>query len=620
MTRILCTTALLIVGFSCQLPAQPDRWQQRIRYNMQVDVDENRNLISGTQAIVYTNNSPDTLRRLFMHLYWNAFAPGTAMDEHSRLTEKLAVGYDKTRNEDILDFDKRFQMRVADLKPDEQGWCHVRSATSNNKPLQLVEHETILEIILDKPLLPRQSTTINTSFDAQIPKMCRRSGRDSKQDIRYSIAQWYPKMAEYDNEGWHADPYVAREFYGVWGDFDVTINIAADYKLGGTGILMNAAEIGWGYDADGTALKPAKGAKRKWRFAGNNIHDFAWAADPDYKHFSRKVSNNRVLHFIYKTDEAKWKAVADTMVMALPFMEKTFGAYPYPQYSFIHAGGGATEYPMCTLMNTASASTAAHEWMHSWYQMMMGTNENAYAWMDEGFTAYADSRVMAAVRKRQGFAHNASYDAYFRLVGSKWDEPMSTPANFFKTNLAYNSNSYRKGAVYLAQLGYLVGDSVLDKILMNYYQQWRFKHPNPNDFIRVAEKTSGLQLKWYHDLLLNTTKTIDYAIDSMWSTGTETLVRIEQLNDFPMPVEVMITLKDSSKQMHYVPLSLMYGAKHEEQPDSIGNTTYPAWKWPLRTYTIRTPAKLSEIVSVEIDPSLRLADVDRKNNKLTLKW
>lgn len=610
---------LLVVVVMLVQPAlaQPGRWQQRIQYVMDVDVDTLSNQFNGTQKITYTNNSNDTLGRIFMHLYWNAFKPGSEMDVHSRSTENIIVGKD-TANKPVTDFDKRFQVRVADLAADEQGWCHVKSVMVNGKALRLQEHETILEITLDKPLAPKQSLVMNTVFNCRVPKMSRRSGRDSKQNIRYSIGQWYPKVVEYDEEGWHADPYVAREFYGVWGDFDVTIRIDSSYKLGGTGILVNAAQIGWGYDKEGTPLKPIATAKRAWHFVGKNIHDFVWAADAGYQHISRKVSNNRMLHIIYKTEPEKWKAVADTAVLALPFIEKTFGAYPYPQYSFIHAGGGATEYPMATLMNTPSVTTALHEWMHSWYQGMMGTNENLYAWMDEGFTTYAETRTTAWLRKSAGFVYEPLYKRYYSLAASKFDEPMCTHANFFATNYAYNNNSYFKGAVLLEQLGYIVGAPVRDKILLNYYKQWRFKHPNPNDFIRVAETTSGMELDWYKEYWVNTTKSIDYSIDSVWINGSTTQVRVKRLGDMPMPLDVLISFKDGSNELHYVPLDMMYGKKAAETAEP--RTVYAAQPWTHREILIGTTRKLTDIISIEIDPSLRMADTDRKNNKLQLKW
>ena len=615
-----CLTVFLVVALLVRCSAataQAPNWQQRIKYTMRVDVNEVINLITGTQQIAYTNNSPDTLRRIFMHLYWNAFKPGTAMDEHSRGTEKLVVGR-TAKGEDVVDYDRRFQMRMADMTPAEEGWCHVTDVRLNGKPVAFTEHETVLEIKLEKALLPKQTVSFTTSFNAQIPKMCRRSGRDSKQNIRYSIAQWYPKVAEYDAQGWNADDYVAREFYGVWGDYDVSININKDYKLGGTGLLQNAAAIGWGYDKPDTELKPVAGDKRTWRFVGNNIHDFAWAADPDYKHIVKNVSGNRQLHIIYKTDDDKWKAIADSVVMVLPFLENTYGAYAYPQYSFIHAGGGATEYPMCTLMNTASFGTAVHEWCHSWYQMMLGTNENLYGWMDEGFTSYAEDRALAWLRKWPQNPFADGMRSYTSLATSKFDEPMSTHANFFATNYAYNQNSYNKGETFLAQLGYIIGQQNLDKTLLEYYRQWRFKHPTPVDFVRVAEKVSGMQLMWYKNYFTETIKTIDYGIDSIWATGSTSYVRIKRVGEMPMPVDVEVSFKNAPTQMHHVPTTLTFGQK--PWPDTANCKVYEAHRWTNRSIIISIDAKLTDLQSITIDPTGLMADVDRRNNRVEIKF
>jgi hypothetical protein len=597
--------------------AQAPNWQQRIKYTMRVDVDEVANRITGTQQITYTNNSPDTLRRIFMHLYWNAFRPGTAMDEHSRGTEKLVVGR-TAKGEDVVDYDRRFQMRIADMTPAEQGWCHVTDVRVGGKPLAFTEYESILEIKLDKPLLPKQTLAFATSFNAQVPKMCRRSGRDSKQNIRYSIAQWYPKVAEYDAQGWNADDYVAREFYGVWGDYDVSITINKDYKLGGTGLLQNAAAIGWGYDKPDTELKPIATAKRTWRFVGNNIHDFAWAADPDYKHIVKSVSGNRQLHIIFKSNADKWSAIADSAAMVMPFLEKTYGAYAYPQYSFIEAGGGATEYPMCTLMNTASYGTAVHEWCHSWYQMMLGTNENLYGWMDEGFTSYAEDRALAWVRKRSENPYADAFRSYASLANSKFNEPMSTHANFFATNYAYNQNSYNKGEVFLAQLGYIIGQQALDATLLAYYRQWAFRHPTPVDFVRVAEKQSGMQLMWYKNYFTETIKTIDYGIDSIWGTGSTSYVRIKRIGEMPMPLDVEVALKKAPAQMHHVPTTLTFGQK--PWPDSLSVKRYAPQRWTNTTVVVSIDAKLADLQSITIDPMGLMADVDRKNNRVEIRF
>jgi hypothetical protein len=199
------------------------------------------------------------------------------------------------------------------------------------------------------------------------------------------------------------------------------------------------------------------------------------------------------------------------------------------------------------------------------------------------------------------------------------EEPLTTHADHYNTNFAYGIASYSKGAVFLSQLGYIVSDVVRDKIMLEYYRQWRFKHPNVNDFIRVAEKVSGLKLDWYKEYWVNSTKTIDYGIDSLWEAGGVTNIRLSKIGMVPMPIDVRITFKDGSNEWHYIPSYDMFGEKPAEAGQEK-RKVYPAWKWTSPTWQISTGRKLTDITTVEIDPSNRLADVNGKNNKLELKW
>jgi aminopeptidase N len=239
--------------------------------------------------------------------------------------------------------------------------------------------------------------------------------------------------------------------------------------------------------------------------------------------------------------------------------------------------------------------------------------------MDEGFTTYAAERVLGELRNKQGFLQEGSYTSYLRLAKSGFEEPMTTHADHFTTNFAYSYASYSKGAVFLSQLGYIVGDNVRDKILLNYYRDWRFKHPNPNDFIRAAEKTSGMQLDWYKEYWVNTTKTIDYAIDSLWEDAGKTNIRIKRVGEMPMPIDVQLTFKDGTRELHYAPLSLMYGQKPVEN-DTTKRIVHEEWRWTHPTYVFATEKKLADLSEVEIEPTQRLADVDRRNNVLKIKW
>lgn len=637
---------LLVATFLCMVSyAQPGRWQQRVKYLMNIDMDVNSNQFTGKQKLEYTNNSPDNLNRLFYHLYFNAFQPNSSMDVRSRELGKLIIN-------GRPDWDARVKDRILKLKDNEIGYQKIKSLKINGLPQPFKYHETILEVNLIKPILAHSTVVIEMEFEAQVPLQVRRSGRDNPTTgVRYSMSQWYPKLCEYDNDGWHPNQYVAREFYGVWGDFDVTINIDKNYKLAGTGVLVNAGEIGWGYDKPGTALKPTAKDKRKWHFTGNNIHDFVWAADPEYKHISRKINNGPVIHVVYKDkpgnikNDSAWIKMADAAVKVLPFIEKNFGKYPYPQYSFIHGGDGGMEYPMATLISSASLGTAIHEWMHSWYQMMLGTNESLYAWMDEGFTSYAESLVTAyyngwtdmanyedALKKRPSdealrdmvknvlpMEHTGAYNSYFNLVQSGIEEPLTTHADYFNTNAAYSPAAYSKGEVFMEQLGYIVGAAARDKILLEYYKQWRFKHPNVNDFIKIAEDVSGIELDWYQMYFVNSTKTIDYGIDSLWEENGLSKIRLKRNGQMPMPIDLRLTFKDGSTQMHYIPLNLMYASKKTESTQET-RFVYDPWRWTHPTYVVEFKNKLTDLKRAEIDPTKRMADINRKNNVLELNW
>ena len=632
----------LLVAYNQGSVAQSDRWQQKVKYTMNIDVDANSNRFTGKQKLAYTNNSPDVLSKVFYHLYFNAFQPNSSMDVRSQELGKTLINGRQ-------DWDGRVKDRISKLKEDEIGYQKITSLKINGISQPFKYHETILEVNLTKSIAPKSTVVLDMEFEAQVPLQVRRSGRDNPTTgVRYSMSQWYPKLCEYDYEGWHPTPYVAREFYGVWGDFDVTIAIDKTYKLGGSGVLANATDIGWGYDSPGTELKPITLPKRTWHFIANNVHDFVWAADPDYKHLVRKMPNGGpTLNVIYnykagdaKNDEA-WTAVADAAVTVLPFIESHFGKYPYPQYSFIHGGDGGMEYPMATLLSGPGLGTVFHEWMHSWYQMMPGTNESLYAWMDEGFTEYASDLVEGYYRDKVSrvkgasnpayiksldsaaallpLEHNGNYKSYYYIAKSDYEEPLTTHADHFNTNVGYSVAAYSKGCVFMEQLGYIVGATVRDKILLEYYKQWRFKHPNASDLVKLSEDVSGLKLDWYKEYWCNTTKKIDYAIDSLWEENGVSKIRLRRIGQMPMPIDLQLTFKDGATELHYVPLNLTFGEKATEDKNQ-NRIVHEEWRWTHPTYIVELKHRLTDLKIVEIDPTKRMADTDQKNNILELNW
>jgi Peptidase family M1 domain len=624
--------ALLAMAISTSLFAQPERWQQQINYKIDAALDVQKNTIKGTEEILYTNNSTDTLHKVYFHMYWNAFQPNSNMDARSRELGKTT--FTNRRGDEVKDWDMRVRDRIQNLKPEEYGIQKVNIITINGKPQQLKEHETILEVVLTQPILPKTSVKMLLNFEAQVPLQVRRAGRDNAEGVRYSMSQWYPKMVEYDYQGWNTNPYIAREFYGVWGNYEVTLRTDKNYMIGGTGVLQNPTAP---LDKDG---------QKVWNFKGNMIHDFVWFADNNFKHLSKEVRKGLTLHVYYKAKDAKadsaWANVLWAAEKVLPFIEKKMGAYPYPQYSFIQGGDGGMEYAMATLLKGPGLGTVFHEWIHSWYQHILGSNESLYAWMDEGFTSYGEEMVshyyetnfatqspyISEAAKKQvqvnlerqskllPAVQNGNYSGYIALAKSGYEEPMSTHADHFNTNYAYSSAAYSKGGTFLGVLGYVMGEAKRDQLMLNYYNTWKFKHPNANDFIRVAEKTSGLQLQWLKEYWVNSTKTIDYGLNDIQVSGNAALISIQRVGKLPMPIEVVVTYKDGSAELHYIPLDLMLGGKAQE--GAMKQINHPEWKWTHPTYTFESTQPLSAIKSIEIDPSQRMPDINRSNNKIEI--
>ncbi|HWV65588.1 M1 family metallopeptidase [Chitinophaga sp.] len=617
-----CMAIALLAGSWLKLSAQSDRWQQRVKYTMDVKVDAPANQFKGQQHLEYYNNSPDTLKKVFYHLYWNAFQPGSMMDVRSRELGKIVLGKDRNGNE-RRDWDNRVRDRISKLTPDEIGYQKIISLKRDGKPQDFKVVETILEVPLDKPILPHSKAVFDMEFASQVPVQIRRSGRNNSEGVDFSMAQWYPKMCEYDYEGWHATPYIAREFYGVWGDYDVKITIDKKYTIGGTGYLQNPDQIGHGYEKPGAKVTPPTGNTLTWHFIAPNVHDFMWAADADYKHITQKV-DGFTAHFFYIDNQFThdtWPQLAKMIPAAYAYIKAHYGAYPYEQYSFIQGGDGGMEYPMGTLIMgngkmNGLYGVAMHEWMHSWYQGMLATNESLYPWMDEGFTTFAENNVIYntidSLKGRN--AQEDSYAGYFALARSPYEEPASTHADHFNTNFGYSLTAYSKGAVFLEQLGYIIGAKNRDNGLLRYYNEWRFKHPNVNDFVRVMEKESGIELDWYKQYFINAVKHIDYGIDSVFAKGNKTVVRLRKIGYMPMPVDFMVTDKNGNKVLHYIPLSIMYGEKPNEYPD-VKRIVDPVWYWTNPVYEVELDTPLSDIRELEIDPSQRMADVDRSNNK-----
>ena len=602
-----------ILSLTSSLEAQNNTsyWQQNVDYAMEVDVDVKNYQYNGTQKLVYTNNSPDELSRVYYHLFFNAFQPGSEMD---------------MRLQSIADPDGRMmdqdKSRIASLGPEEIGYLRVSKLTQDNQTVSYVEEGTVLVVELNKPIPAGGKTTFEMTFNGQIPLQIRRSGRNSNEGVALSMSQWYPKMAEYDFEGWHADPYIAREFHGVWGNFDVKLTLDKKYVVGGTGYLQNAQEIGHGYESPGSKVIKTKGKTLTWHFKAPMVHDFMWAADPEYLHDTLQVDNGPMLHFFYKNDKEiieNWKKLQPKTAEAMKFFNKNIGDYPYEQYSVIQGGDGGMEYAMSTLItggrNFGSlVGVMVHEMAHSWFQHVLASNESKHEWMDEGFTTFISTLCMDQImNQNKENPFESSYQGYYNLVASGKEQPQTTHADRYELNFAYGVAAYSKGAIFLSQLGYIIGQDNLMETLRKYYQDFKFKHPTPNDIKRTAEKVSGMELDWYLTDWTQTTNTIDYGIKAVEAEGQKTKVSMERIGLMPMPIDILVLYNDGTQETYYAPLRMMYGEK-ENPYANLKRTVLPDWPWANTNYDFILDRSLNNIKAIVLDPSQLMADVNEENN------
>ncbi|OIV42599.1 M1 family metallopeptidase [Flavobacterium johnsoniae] len=625
--RKIILLSFLSLGINSTFAQSAPYWQQHADYKMEVSMDVKNYQYKGKQELVYTNNSPDTLRKVFYHLFPNAFQPGSEMDARLHfIKDPDGRMVNKTKGADGKDIK---QSRIETLKPNEIGYLKITDFKQDGVAAQTRVSGTILEVTLAKPILPNSKTTFTLDFDGQVPVQIRRSGRNNSEGVELSMSQWYPKLAEFDFEGWHADPYIAREFHGVWGNFDVKITIDKDYTIGGSGYLQDKNQIGHGYeDAGVTVTYPKKTKTLTWHFIAPNVHDFTWAADKEYTHDIVKGPNDVDLHFFYKNNPkttANWKQLEPLMVKVMDYYNHRVGAYPYKQYSFIQGGDGGMEYAMCTLMlgnGTLEGilGTATHELGHSWFQHILASNESKHPWMDEGFTTYIEDSALNELKgdKKEVNPFKGNYAAYYSLVNSGKEQTQTTHGDRYDENRPYSISSYVKGSIFLSQLEYVIGKDNVDATLKRYFNDFKFKHPTPNDIKRTAERVSGAELDWYLTDWAQTTNTIDYGIKDVADNAGKTTVTLERIGRMPMPIDLKVDYTDGTSETFYIPLRMMNFIKPNPNPNEK-RTVLNDWAWAQQNYSFTIDKNKTAVKKITIDPSGLMADVKAANNVYEVK-
>lgn len=618
-------------------------WQQDVHYVLKARVDDQTDIVDGEEELTYFNNSPDTLRFVYFHLYQNAFIKGSYLEQ-----------LNKANN---------FRQKFGKYEKEGKGTV-VESLSVNGAATTITPDNTIMRVELPTPLLPGASTKFNIRFktyfdDGGTQRRRMKMFKDKWGNKQYDGVHWYPRICVYDRKfGWETDQHLGKEFYGDFGSYDVELTFPAQYVMDATGVLQNREEV---MPADlrekldiknfkdkpleekPSQITPTSGTKT-WKFHADNVHDFAWVADPTFRigETITTLSNGDRVSCIALAQEphaARWQDASSFTAKVIDCYSRDIGNYVYPKMICADARDGM-EYPMLTLdggLSPGYYGLIAHEVGHNWFFGMVGNNETYRASLDEGFTQFLTSWSMTSIfgeerkRKRKGYVASHStplsqmdqsvYLGYVRDAMKHEDASLNTHSDDFGSALNHGGgygHVYYKTATMLYNLQYVLGDELFLNAMKHYFSQWKMAHPYFEDFRSSIIGYTHVDLNWFFDQWMETTKTIDYSIEEVkkykgsraagQSAPTHSIV-FRRKGEMQMPLDVTVRTQDSAYR-YLIPNS--YFAKQGTA------TVLPAWKgWGKlnETYTanITLPAG-SRIKYAEIDHSKRLADVYQLDN------
>ena len=529
---------------------EEEYWQQRADYEINVTLDTEGHTLTGSETVTYKNNSPDTLDVFHLHLYPNAYR-----EKSSQL---------------IRDFMQSTLFFIVGLTKSRRGWIDVTELRVDGETAAFDVDGTILTSRFTKPLLPGQEARIEIAFTEKIRRKIGRAGYAGQ---HYDMAQWYPKMVVYNRDGWHPDQFRMGEFYGEFGTYDVYITLPEEYVIAASGLLVSG-DPGWtknplpggrpgghpgGRGGKESAPEGTQGSRKTVHFRAENVHDFAWCADPTFVVQDTTWNDVRIMSF-FRIWNRSW--VDSTLAHGLrtvKWLERIAGPFPYPQISIVDCPThGGMEYPMLVMNGYADEGLVLHEIGHTYFYGILANDERTEAWMDEGFTQYQMFWYMEehygpfGQPEEKGRPRSRLWERVAVPVIDRhrtgFAERVATPVHEFKNG--YSMMPYIKAPLFLRALRYTVGDETFQRILQTYVDRWKFKHVDEAVFLSVCEEVSGMELGDLFKQWLHTTKSCDYKMDrfsvSKTNEGCEAEVRIKRKGELIMPLTLAFRLENGN--------------------------------------------------------------------------
>lgn len=607
-------------------------WQQDVHYNIKAEINDSSDILSGHEELTYWNNSPFDISFVYFHLYSNAQTKDSyAADLYKN--NKYHLNFSKYRQENL--------------------GTEVSAVKVNGIKLRTELDNTILKVYLPKILHAGESMTLDLDFATYFDKEAIRNRMklfNSFGKKHYDVVHWYPRITVIDQKFiWNTDQHMDHEFYGDFGSYHVEMTMPNHYIAEGTGVLLNEKELipdtlrkkldlrnfaQKPYNSPPSTIIKRDGTKKTWKFSAINVHDFAFTADPNYRIGEVSLQGIRCIALVQEPHAAGWQNCAQYTSKVMEVNNYNIGPYAHPKMVIADAQDGM-EYPMITLcggFDPDYRTLIAHEMTHNWFQGMVGSNENYRAWMDEGLTQFytADtyqfidgpntlestptSKYVARFTEPQRIVDDEIYTPYYtRVVANGEEAVLNTHADDFNGGIRHGggySQSYTKTAAMLKNLEYVLGRALFDKAMQHYFSQWSFCHPYPEDFRNSIIQFAGVDLNWFFDQWLETTKTIDYTIGRIKKKKDNHYeITFRRKGSMQMPIDFVVIDKNDSARHYYIPNTWF------EKVTSA--TTLPRWiGWgpklkPTYTATVQIEPGIKNVI---IDPSYRLADVDMTNN------